>query len=155
MRPKASFSCEYGIPSNNSCTSDLKWSTSNKKIAKVVDGLVTPVKTGTATITVKTVKAGKTAKVKVKVIDPTRPTKVSLDQSGTITMNVGSTLRLRATIEPSTAVNSKLTWSSSNKKVVMVDSNGLVGAVKKGTATITVKTSNGKKASVKVKVIKP
>lgn len=42
-----------------------------------------------------------------------------------------------------------MTWSSSNKKVATVDKNGVVTAVKKGTVTITAKTSGGKKATCK------
>lgn len=138
--------------SPSTAQSDLKWTSSNKKIAKVSDGVVIPVKAGIVTITTKTLKGGKTAKVKIKVVDPSKPTKVSLNKSSTITMKKGETLSLQATIEPTTAANSKLQWSSSNKKVVEVDSNGVLEAIKKGSATITVKTSNGKKASVKVKI---
>ena len=48
--------------------SPLTWKTSSKKIAKVSKyGVVTPVKKGTCTITVKT-NTGKTAKVKIKVV---------------------------------------------------------------------------------------
>lgn len=46
----------------------------------------------------------------------------------------------------------KLTWTSSNKKVATVDKNGKVKALKKGTATITVKTASGKKAACKITV---
>ena len=45
-----------------------------------------------------------------------------------------------------------VTWKSSNKKVVTVDKNGVIKAVKKGTATITVKTSGGEKAVCKITV---
>ena len=47
-----------------------------------------------------------------------------------------------------------LKWSSSNKKVAKVDKYGKVTAVKKGTATITVKTSSGKKAACRITVKK-
>jgi uncharacterized protein YjdB len=46
-----------------------------------------------------------------------------------------------------------VTWSSSNTAVAKVSSTGLVTAVKKGTATITVKTSDGgKTATCKITV---
>ena len=112
-------------------------------------GLVTPVKPGTATITVKTAN-GKKASVKVKVV-AVKPTKVKLDKTGTVTLKKGRTLQLTATLVPAGAT-SALTWSSSDKKVARVSKKGLVTAVKKGTATITVKTKNGKKAKVKIKV---
>lgn len=75
---------------------------------------------------VKTLKAGKTAKVKAKVT----------------TMNGKA--------------NKTLTWTSSNTKIATVDKNGKVKAVKgkKGTVTITARATDGsgKKATIKIKV---
>lgn len=64
---------------------------------------------------------------------------------------VGRTVTLKATVSPSGSSN--LTWTSSNKKVATVDTSGKVKAVGKGTASITVKTSNGKSAVCVVSVI--
>ncbi|MBQ9361437.1 MAG: Ig-like domain-containing protein, partial [Lachnospiraceae bacterium] len=41
-----------------------------------------------------------------------------------------------------------VTWKSSNKKVATVDKNGKVKGIKKGTATVTVTTKDGKKKAV-------
>lgn len=68
-----------------------------------------------------------------------------------ITLEKGKSKTIKATISPSNATNQKLTWTTSNKKVATV-SNGKITAKGKGTATITVKTANGKKASCKVTV---
>ena len=134
-------------------TTKLKWKSSSSSRAKVSStGLVTARKAGTATIRV-TTSNGKSAKVKVKVVDPRIPTKVVLDRTGTITLKVGETLQLGATVLPDTA-QTKLTWKTSRKKVAKVNASGVVTALRKGTATITVKTSNGKKATVKIKVVK-
>ena len=46
-----------------------------------------------------------------------------------------------------------IVWKTSKKKVASVSGSGAVTALRKGTATITVKTSNGKKATVKIKVV--
>ena len=46
-------------------------------------------------------------------------------------------------------------YSSSNKKVISVTKKGKITALKSGTSTITVKTTNGKKATIKIKVFKP
>ena len=44
-------------------------------------------------------------------------------------------------------------WTSSNKKIVTVDKNGVIKAgKKKGTAKVTVTLQSGKKATLKVKV---
>ena len=135
-------------------SSALTWSSSSKKRATVdANGVVTGVSEGTATITVKTAN-GKKATVKVKVVDPYKPTGVSLPYSGTLTMNRGDKLSLTAELSPSTA-RSSLTWSSSSKKYVTVNVSGVVTAVSEGSSTITVKTANGKKATLKVKVVDP
>ncbi len=132
--------------------SRLTWSSSNKKVAKVSSkGKVTALKAGKATITVRTCN-GKKAKVRIRVVDPYAPTGVSLDQTGTVKLRVGETLRLKATLEPENAV-SKLKWCSSRKRVAKVSSKGLVKALKAGTTTITVRTANGKTAKVKIKVV--
>ena len=82
------------------------------------------------------------------------PTSVALNKT-TLTLDIGKTSNLRATVYPSNAANKKCTWSSSNTSVATVDSNGKVTAKKAGTATITVKTSNGKTANCKVTVNLP
>lgn len=61
------------------------------------------------------------------------------------TLAPGKTITLKATVSPSNTSNKKVTWSSSNRKVATV-TNGKVKAVSPGTATIKVKTANGKTA---------
>ena len=82
------------------------------------------------------------------------PTSVALNKT-TLTLDTGKTSNLKATVYPSNASNKKCTWSSSNTSVATVDKNGKVTAKKAGTATITVKTSNGKTANCKVTVNLP
>ena len=133
----------------------LTWTSSNEKVATVsADGLVKPVEAGyTATITV-TADNGKAAKVKVKVSKPPKPTKVRLDRSGTVKLNLGEKLTLKAALTPANA-ETTLSWSSSDKRTAKVNSRGVVTALKTGTVTITVKTANGLKDTVKVKVVDP
>ena len=82
------------------------------------------------------------------------PTSVALNKT-TLTLDTGKTSNLKATVYPSNAANKKCTWRSSNTSVATVDGNGKVTAKKAGTATITVKTSNGKTATCKVTVNLP
>ena len=126
-----------------------KVGSSKKKVATVDrDGIVTANAAGKATITVKT-KNGKSATLTVKVIDPNAPTKIVLNKSGTIKMKKGSTLKLLTKLSPSTA-STTLTWKSSKSKVVYVDDEGTLYALKKGKCVIGVKTANGKYDTVKV-----
>lgn len=59
------------------------------------------------------------------------------------TITVGGVRQLTATVSPSNATNKGVTWSSSNTTAATVDANGLVTARAAGTATITVRTSDG------------
>ena len=135
-------------------TTVLTWKSSKSKYATVSKtGLVTAVGHGTATITVKA-SNGVSTSVKVKSVDNTVPTKVTLDRTGTVVMNLNSTLQLNAALAPETAV-SALTWKSAKARVASVSETGLVTAKAVGTAKITVQTANKKKASVTVKVVNP
>lgn len=132
-------------------TTTFTWKSSNKKVATVNSkGLVKAVAKGQATITV-TTKNGKTASIKVKVVAAT-PTRITINQGKSATLYMGSTLKLTTKLAPAKA-ESKLTWSSSKPAVATVSSKGVVTPKKAGTAKITVKTANGKKASITVKVV--
>ena len=86
-------------------------------------------------------------------LDVSETTSVSLNKTA-LTLDVGKSYTLTKTVSPSNAVTS-YTWSSSNTSVATVDKNGKVTAKASGTATITVKTSNGKTANCKVTVNLP
>ena len=86
-------------------------------------------------------------------LDVSEPISVSLNKTS-LTLDVGKSYTLTKTVSPSNAATS-YTWSSSNTSVATVDGNGKVTAKKAGTATITVKTSNGKTATCKVTVNLP
>lgn len=79
------------------------------------------------------------------------PTSVSLDISSR-TMIVGNEYPLTATVNPSNATDTSITWSSSNSSVASVSSAGRIIAKAAGSATITAKTSNGKTATCSITV---
>ena len=62
-----------------------------------------------------------------------------------------NTFKITAKV-PSGSASYHFKYSSSNKKVARVNKNGKVTAVKKGTAIITVKTYNNKRATLKITV---
>ena len=78
-------------------------------------------------------------------------TGVTLNKS-TLSIQVGGSETLTATVAPKDASNKKVTWKSSNEAVATV-ANGKVMGVKAGEATITVTTDDGgKTATCKVTV---
>ena len=61
---------------------------------------------------------------------------IRFDKSS-LSLGVGDTYTLTATVSPSNATVMSLTWSSSDTSVATVSSSGKVSAIKAGTATIT------------------
>ena len=74
---------------------------------------------------------------------------VSLNQTS-VTLSVGGSVSLTATVSPSDATDKTVTWASSNPSSVTVE-NGLVKAVSPGTASVTA-TAGGKSAKCDVTV---
>ncbi len=70
----------------------------------------------------------------------------------TLTIEKGESLKLNVKITPKKATNKKLKWKSSKKKVVSVNSKGVIKGKKKGKSTITVQTTDGTKLKLKLKV---
>ena len=66
---------------------------------------------------------------------------VSLDKTS-VSLNVGESVTLAATVKPDNASDKTVTWSSSKTSVATVDANGKVTAVAEGNATITAKAGD-------------
>ena len=94
---------------------------------------------------VATDKAGNRTEKTITVYDGTYVipvTGVSLDESS-ITLDVGGSQTLTATVTPEDATNKKVCWSSDNEAVATVSEDGVVTAVAGGTAVITATTHDG------------
>lgn len=81
----------------------------------------------------------------------TEVTSVTLNKSA-LSLEVGKTGKLSATVWPDSAANKSITWSSSKTDVASVSLDGTVTAKKAGTAVITATATNGKSASCTVTV---
>ncbi len=123
------------VSPNNATDKTVTWSSSDKSIATVSsNGKVTAVKTGSAKITAQA--GDKTATCLVSVQTASiKVTSITLNKSS-ITLSVGSSETLIATLYPSNATET-VHWGSSNPDVASVDSNGKVTGVTAGSAIIT------------------
>jgi len=140
-------------------TSDkkLSWQSSNPSIARIVTtdlfsmtADIRGVAIGTATIIASTAD-GMSASFIVYVRDQAiAPTGVVIEPSE-ITMRLRETQQIVATVFPLTA-NHSLSWTSSNRDVVSVISNGILYAHNPGSAIITATTVNGFTATCLVNV---
>ena len=135
---------------------EVSWTSNNESVATVdSNGNVKGLKEGSATITVTTKDGSKTATCKVTVSKPVSTiavTGVSLNKTS-LSLTVGESQSLSATVSPSNASDKSVSWKSSDTSVATVDGSGNVKAVKAGTATITVTTKDGSKtATCKVTV---
>ena len=74
--------------------------------------------------------------------DPGAVTGVTLEPAA-VSLQVGQSALLTATVEPATATNKKVWWSSSNSNVVTVDDEGGLTAVGIGTAFVEARTDEG------------
>ncbi len=119
---------------------NISWESSDPTVVSVVDGELTALKAGTATITVTTEDGAKTATCAVTVSNVV-VTGVTLDVTSA-NLIAGGTVTLTPTVAPSNATNKNVSWESDATGVATVD-NGVVTAVAPGTAHITVTTEDG------------
>lgn len=134
------------IPSNTEDSREVKWTSSAADIAVVdANGTVKALKEGTATITATTVDGKHTASCTVTVKE-IHLTDVKLDEmKNPSELFKGEKHQIKIGLNPiDTTDNVIYTFASSDEKVVSVDKNGMVTALKNGkaTITITVKTTN-------------
>lgn len=134
----------------------LSFKSSNASVAAVSsNGVITAKSKGSCVITATaTDGSGKSAKCRVTVVRPVTNVKLN---AHTISWNVGKKAHFRPTVTPTTASNISVKYTSSNRRVAMVDSNGLLTAVGKGTCTITCTAADGsgRKDTCKVTVKQP
>ena len=153
IKGKSTISVKSVKPANASKA--VTYKSSNKKIATVSSkGVVTGKKAGKVNITVTSKKNKKVKKVVKITVKNLKPSSVKVS-AAKATVVVGKTNTLKVAVKPA-GVYCPVKWTSSNKAVATVSSNGKVTAKKAGTATITVKAtqknSKGKYLSTACKV---
>ena len=129
----------------------VTWTSSEKGVATVKDGVVSAISPGTATITAKAGDVTATCKVTVQkriiAVESIELNKAELS------LVEGESETLKATVKPDNATDKTLSWTSSDSSIAVVDNNGKVTAVKEGETTVTA-TAGERTASCKVVVQK-
>ena len=139
------------VKPTNATNPAVTWKSSDSSVANVGnDGMVNALAAGSATITVTTKDGEKTATCTVTVTEnetgTTAVTGVAVNPTE-LSLKVGNTGDIVATVTPENATDKTVTWASSDIAVATVDTAGKVTAVKEGTATITVTTKDGEKTA--------
>ena len=124
------------VEPENVTDATIRWQSDNEAVAKVsADGMVTAVSVGVANITATCGDVSATCKV---MVNPIPASGVVLNVED-ITIFVGQTDRLTATVEPENTTDATVTWASDNEVVAKVSADGTVTAVSVGVANITAK----------------
>ena len=139
----------------------VDWTSSNPSVATVSDnGLVTAIAEGEVKISA-TSKSDPSKKDEctIKIVDPSniKVKSITLSPDKAQTLEVGSTLVIKASVLPDNAANKKLDWSSSNPGDVSIADNGdgsvtVTGNKVGGDATITATATDGSSVSSSVRV---
>lgn len=116
----------------NATPNEVIWTSSDNTVAKVVNGVVTGVKTGECDIVATC--QNKRAVCHVFVTE-VQPTSVTLSQEFA-KLEIGAQLTLTATVLPDSATNKTVTWATTNSAVATV-ANGVVTAIAPGECFIT------------------
>lgn len=134
----------------NTTYKDVIWTSSDENIATVDSaGVVTGINPGSCRINARTVD-GKIDYCDVK-INPIQVTEIKLNHENLI-LDEKSSYSLIATIFPTNASDKELIWTSSDETIATVSNTGIITAITAGTATIYVRSKNGKGALCKVTV---
>ena len=141
---------------DNATLKAVTWSSSNNGIATVdKKGNVTGVKRGTVRITALSKDGGNIrANISIQVVQMAE--KITLDKKE-LTVDVGRTGILKATVLPADTNDKKVTWTSSDEKIAKVNPQGRVTGVKVGECEIicTSRTSGKVQAKATVHVQQP
>lgn len=119
----------------NATNTDVVWSSENEAIATVEGGRVTGMSEGKTKI--HAVADGVDASIDVIVGPLVEAESITLDKSS-LSLEQGSTYTLKATVLPENTTNKTIIWKSSDPSVASIAANGMVTALKEGTAVITV-----------------
>lgn len=134
---------EATVLPENATDKTIAWTSSKESVATVTsEGVVEAMSVGTAYITATNKASGKSARCEVKVASKViHVTGIALDKTS-LSMTEGEEQKLTVTITPENATDKSVVWKSGNEAVATV-SEGVVKALRAGTATIQATTVDG------------
>ena len=124
------------VSPDNATDKTVEWGSSDVAVATVADGIITAKKSGEAIITAKSGSCIAECKVTITVSAES----VTLDKTS-LSLAIGESATLTATVKPDDATDKTVIWSSSDESVARVD-NGKVTAVNAGQAKISAAVGN-------------
>ena len=126
-------------PEDTTDDKTVEWSSTDETVAKVEDGKVTTLASGTTYIKAKV--GDKEASCKVSVIVPLTGIKLNKES---VTLLKGQTDTLITTFAPEdTTFVGKASYKSSDESIITVNKDGKITAIKEGEATVTATVKDG------------
>ena len=134
------------LPKNTTDDKKVVWTSADEEVASVdSNGLVTAKRGGSVEITAS---CGEFSdKLEIRITQEVTKVEVVLDTDKLI---MGTATKATAKVNPSDATDKIVTWSSDNEEVAVVDEDGNISTVGKGTANIIATASNGIEGSAKL-----
>lgn len=140
------LTCEIEPAAAAGCA--LTWESSDPKIVKVENGLLTAMNYGRATVTV-TAPGGLTAAAEVYVCDP--PSSVAFARESYAVQAEGAPVETELVFEPAGSMEN-VTYRVADTGIAAVDENGAVTGLASGSTLLIVECESGLSASVPVRV---
>ena len=126
----------YDYVGNNNPLEELTWTSSNREVATVNNGIVTALKSGTTTITVSDPLNKYPKSIEITVVNEIENFRITTGNK-TILTEETTTISYEGDYYGTSTLESAITWNSTNEEVATVN-NGLVTPVGIGTTTIEI-----------------
>ncbi|MGL5978433.1 MAG: Ig-like domain-containing protein [Erysipelotrichaceae bacterium] len=151
------------IQPSDATNKEVNYTSEDASIASVSsDGTITAKAVGTTRIAVSakedskvvsyvSVTVTKAATSETPKPEETKPTSITLSAT-TLSMDIGATQKVNASVAPSAATNKNVTFASENNNVVSVDANGTITAKAAGTTRVVVTASGNTSVKAYVSV---
>lgn len=163
---KTNMTIEVGSTSKISSTvqpvnanQTVNWTSSNTNVVTVSNGVVTAVKKGTANVIATTIDGVSTI-CKVTVKEPEKILASEQEKTGIdlgmdkYTMEIGDTKQLNVSYHLPSGTSKTVVWSSSNRDIAEVSTDGIVSAKSKGSCVIKVSSTNEKYSDYLTLIVK-